>query len=91
MCTKIHIEFNNLEFHFNRIEYYNFVDYFKNLDGSYWEDKNRNAPYLKKIIVPIDHTNIRILLSNEDLIELKELITIKKVKKEKFIFNIHPN
>jgi hypothetical protein len=67
------------------------VDYFSKLDGVYWENKNKDVPYFKKIVVPIDHSNIRMLLSNEDLQELKALITNKKEKKERFAFNICPN
>jgi len=48
------------------------------LDGNEWEYKNRNSYYRRKIIIPIGHKNINILLNNEELQELKQLLSTKK-------------
>ncbi len=79
-CNKIHIEFNNINFNFNDEEYEHFVDYFKDLDGEFWELVNSNSNYKRKIIVPVGHRNINFLLNNEELDELKELLTHAIIK-----------
>jgi hypothetical protein len=90
-CDKIHIEFNNINFNFNDKEYIHFANYFKGLDGEYWELVNTNANYRRKIIVPVGHNNMNFLLNQEELEELKELLadaninnTIRFVKNFKY-------
>ena len=94
-CNKIHIEYKNLNFNFNDKEYRDFANYFKGLDGQYWEDINYHTPYRRKIIVPIGHKNVNILLNNTELQELKKLFSKPIVKKQKmtthFKYNIFNN
>jgi hypothetical protein len=73
-CNKIHIEFKNFEFLFNQNEYKFFRKYFDEFDGEYWESINSNSVYERKIIVPIGHKNVRMLLSLTELEELKFLL-----------------
>jgi hypothetical protein len=84
-CNKIHIEYKNLNFNFSDKEYKHFANYFKELDGQYWEKTNINMPYLRKIIVPIGHKNVNILLNNTELQELKNLFSKPIVKKHEII------
>lgn len=79
-CNKIHIEFKNLNFNFNNEEYRYFADYISGLKGEEWEYKNRNSNYRRKIIVQINHRNVRILLNNCELQELKQLFNISNKK-----------
>jgi len=74
-CSKIHIEYKNLNFNFNEKEYFDFAKYFKELDGSYWEKMNSHFPYRKKIIVPVGHSSLNVLLNNEEVQELKKLFS----------------
>jgi hypothetical protein len=76
-CNKIHIEYKNLEFLFDHTEYKFFCDYFKNLNGEYWENLNAESIYKRKIIIPIGHKNIRILLFSCELDELKCLLSAR--------------
>jgi hypothetical protein len=73
-CNKIHIEYKNIALNFSNEEYNQFARYFRNLDGQYWEQVNYNSEYKRKIIVPIGHKNLNILLNNNELIELKQLL-----------------
>jgi len=71
-CNLIHFEYKNLNFNFTDIEYYCFAEYFKNLEGEYWEFRNAN-------------NNFNILLNRIELQELKMLFdrpnhTTEKIK-----------
>lgn len=74
-CNKIHIEYKNLNFNFNEEEYENFSSYFMELDGHYWESVNSQVSFRKKIIVPVGHKNLKVLLNNSELEELKILFS----------------
>ena len=77
-CDAIHIEFNNLNFNFSEKQYKHFANYILKLDGNEWEYKNRNSHYRRKIIIPIGHKNVNILLNNAELQELKQLFSFEK-------------
>jgi len=77
-CDAIHIEFKNLNFNFSETQFKNFTDYILELNGSEWEYKNRNTHYRRKIIIPTGHKNVKILLNNGELTELKQLLSISK-------------
>lgn len=73
-CNLIHLEYKNLNYNFrNEREYLHFADYFLKLDGEYWEQLNNSIYFKRKIIVPGGFHNFNILLTNEELLELKEL------------------
>ena len=74
-CNKIHIEYKNLNFNFDEEEYENFANYFMELDGPYWESVNTHVKFGKKIIVPVGHKNLNMLLDNDELQELKILFS----------------
>lgn len=73
-CNKIHIEFKNLNFNFTKGEYDYFANYFKKLKGAHWEAMNCDSIYERKIIVPVGHKNINVLLNSEELEELRRLL-----------------
>jgi hypothetical protein len=77
-CKAIHIEYKNLNFNFSVKQFDHFADYLTKLDGKYWENKNKNSQFKRKIIVPIGHQSFRVLLSKEELDELKQLFFIKE-------------
>jgi len=77
-CDAIHIEYKNLNFNFSEKQYKHFADYILKLDGEEWENKNRNSHYRRKIIIPIGHKSVNILLNNTELQELKQLFSSKK-------------
>ena len=77
-CNKYHIEFKNLKFSFNTTEFKDFVNYFNDLDGTYWTDINQTTVYFRKINVPIGHKNVTTLFTAEEITELLDLCTIKK-------------
>ena len=86
-CNKIHIEYKNLNFNFNDTEYMNFANYFLELDGKYWESVNFQTSFRKKIIVPIGHKNVNILLNNTELQELKKLFSKPINSEPKILIN----
>ena len=87
-CNKIHIEYKNLNFNFSDKEYIHFSNYFKKLDGQYWEKMNLNMPYRRKIIVPIGHENVNILLNNTELQELKRLLSKPISRKQEMMTHL---
>lgn len=89
-CNLIHFEFKNLNFNFSEDEYKHFVDYFLKLEGEYWEIKNGNSYFRRKIFIPAGDS-FNILLNNEELLELKELFSkpFKKPKIDQYLFNHH--
>lgn len=72
-CNKIHIEFKNLNFNFEKDEYNQFTHYISHLNGKKWENLNLESQYKRKIVIPIGHRFFRILLNNTELTELKHL------------------
>lgn len=72
-CSKIHIEFGNLNFNFSQKEFDDFADYILTLDGNYWKEENKDTPFARKIFIPIGHKNFNVLLSSKELEEMKSL------------------
>lgn len=73
-CEKIHIEFHNFLFSFNEDEYRYFQHSFARMDGCYYETINSNIVYSRKIIVPIGHKNVSMMLNRYELSELQRLL-----------------
>ena len=92
-CQKIHVEYKNLNFNFEEKGFEHFVAYFLNLDGEYWEKRNAKNDFRRKIIVPIDHENVHVLLNNEELQELKTLLSksLHNIQKEEVKLNTITN
>ncbi len=76
-CGMYHIEYKNMNFNFSESQYKNFSEYIKNINGTMWEEKNKDSYFKRKIIIPIGHNYFRILLNKKELIELK-LLLLKK-------------
>ncbi len=76
-CKAIHIEYKNLNFNFTDRQFSEFVEYINSLDGKKWEETNQNSQFKRKIIIPTGNQIFRVLLSNEELKEFKQLIPAK--------------
>lgn len=98
-CNLIHVEFKNLNFNFTLAQYEHFADYILKLDGSEWEDINRDSSYLRKIMIPIGHQNFNIMFNNEELKEFNNLLNKQQLntpyrkhyKNSKFDFYFYLN
>jgi len=77
-CKAIHIEYKNLNFNFSVEQFDHFADYLTKLDGKYWENKNKNSQFKRKIIIPIGYNSFKVLLTRDELEELKNLFFIKE-------------
>lgn len=75
-CQKIHIEFNNINFNFTEEQYRNFSEYLNNLDGEYWEEKNRFSVFKRKIRIPLDKSSFCLMLNKEELVGLRQLLSV---------------
>lgn len=76
-CSKIHIEYKNLNFNFTQSQYDYFANYFNKLDADYWEDVNKRSPLKRKIVVPIGHDSLNVLLNRKEIEELRKLLLNK--------------
>jgi len=83
-CKAIHIEYKNLNFNFTDRQFSEFAEYINSLDGEKWEEINQNSQFKRKIIIPTGNQIFRVLLSNEELNELKKLFFIKEKPFEKY-------
>ncbi|MDD2245569.1 MAG: hypothetical protein PHI70_03180 [Proteiniphilum sp.] len=72
-CGKIHIEFNNINFNFSLEEFREFSSYLNQLDGEYWEAKNKDSLFQRKIRIPIGKT-LCLLLTSKELSALRNLL-----------------
>lgn len=79
-CKLIHFEYKNLNFNFTTKEYTFFANYFLEIDGDYWEIKNANSFFKRKIFIPAGNEHFNILLNKKELLELKELFTKPHIK-----------
>lgn len=79
-CSKrnaIHVEYKNLNFNFAEKQYNQFVKYINDLDGKQWEAINENSQFKRKIIIPTGNQSFRVLFSNEELNEFRQLLSAK--------------
>ena len=77
-CEKLHIEFHNFLFSFTKKEFNYFQQCFARMDGCYYETINSEIVYSRKIIVPIGHKNVSMMLNSMELEELKALLKCPK-------------
>lgn len=73
-CQKIHVEFNNINFNFTQEQYREFIKYLRELDGEYWEKKNRNSIFRRKIRIPLDKSTLCLMLNSDELLALRQLL-----------------
>jgi hypothetical protein len=78
-CDAIHIEFKNLNFNFSQSQYDSFANYLSKIDGESWERKNKDSKFNRKIIIPLGNSGANMLLSNDELLELRALLSISKI------------
>lgn len=74
-CQKIHLEFGNFTFDFSsQDQLKNFLSHLKQIDGSYYEERNKYSAYYRKIMVPVPETRMKMLFTLNELNEIKDLI-----------------
>lgn len=74
-CKKIHFEFNQIGINFSSINILNnFYTNLLSIDGEAFENINMSIDYIRKIHIPFPNTSIKMLLSLQDLEELKILL-----------------
>jgi len=73
-CNKIFLEFNNLLLKFSNEEFLAFSEYVGKIDGNYWQTKNARTVFNKKIMISVNSQKIHVLLTIEELNELKTLL-----------------
>ncbi|MBS2100447.1 DUF6686 family protein [Carboxylicivirga linearis] len=76
-CDKIHIEFYHFLFSFDEEAYAFFKDNIAQVDGAYYENVNAGLNYRRKIVVPLGHRNVSMLLNQKELNELKLLLSTR--------------
>jgi len=69
------IEFGNLSWKLSLLQFSMLKKFVLSIDGEYYENLNENSFYRRKIRIPIKGTNLSILLSLEDLEDLKKLFS----------------
>jgi len=74
-CNAIHIEFKNIGINLSENQFRSFTESILAIDGDEWEERNRDADFTRKILLPTGHQAINILLNKQELNELKELLT----------------
>lgn len=77
-CNAIHIEFKNLNFNLNEIEFKRFAHYIQKLDGEEWEAKNKHSLFSKKIFLPVGSGYFNAIFNNDEFNEFKRLLSCKK-------------
>ncbi len=82
-CKIYQLEFGNLFFRFTTEEFLYFKNYIRKTDGSYYEEMNKDIPNNRKIFLRMPINGFYCCLHNEELDELKYLISIQKKHEEK--------
>ncbi|MCX7987786.1 MAG: hypothetical protein N2662_12685 [Bacteroidales bacterium] len=97
-CNKIHLEYNNIYIDFEEEGFYQFCQYFNDLNPTFWEEVNRKSILRRRIIVPVGHQSIHLLFNSQEVEELKLLLnyaysSIKKVNKTNSpnVYNFYHN
>lgn len=74
-CDKVHVEFNGIGIDFaNQFHLQAFYRYLKSIDGAYYEEKNREKQYRRKIVIPLPESKGKMLFTNGELMEFRQLI-----------------
>lgn len=80
-CYHYHLTFNNIFFEFTNKEYIQFKKYIFQLNTEYWNE-NYPCPKVKKNIpIPTLQGNLVLLFNQQEIEELKKLLSSKIVRK----------
>ena len=80
-CYHYHLTFNNIFFEFTKKEYIQFKKYIFQLNTEYWNE-NYPCPKVKKNIpIPTLQGNLVLLFNQQEIEELKKLLSSKIVRK----------
>ena len=88
-CDAIHIEFLNFGFNFNKKQYNHFKEYLNTIDADYWEERNKESLYRRKIVIPLGKNNFSLLLNKLELNEFKNLLCTIQNKRDKFKYLVY--
>ncbi|MFW5767888.1 MAG: DUF6686 family protein [Bacteroidales bacterium] len=72
--NNIIMEFGNLSWKLSVLQFRMLRQFITKIDGDHFEKLNANSFYRRKIRIPIKGTNLSILLSTDELEDLKKLI-----------------
>lgn len=87
-CNRIYLEYKNLVFSFNEVEFNNFTEYIMSIDGLKWERENCNSPLNRKIAISISNKNVSFIVNLIELEELKDLILYNLSLQNKYSVNL---
>lgn len=74
-CKQIHLEFNGIRLDFPKFNLLMaFYDYLDSMNVSKIEKSNKSTQFRRKITVLFPKTNIKLLLSHDEFVELKQLL-----------------
>lgn len=74
-CSKIHLEFlsTGIDFESEKV-LYDFYTFLEQIDARFYELKNIHLEYRRKVIIPFPQTAIKMLLTAEEVDDLRRLI-----------------
>ncbi|MFO7878563.1 MAG: DUF6686 family protein [Bacteroidota bacterium] len=72
--NNIIMEFGNLSWKLSVLQFRMLRQFITKIDGPHFEKMNANSFYRRKIRIPIKGTNLSILLSTDELKDLKKLV-----------------
>ena len=79
-CQQFYLTFENILLAFNEIEYYHFECLLFDINVEYWTEYNREFGHKKFIPIQTRQHNLTLMLDENDLIQLKRLMTGKNSK-----------
>lgn len=75
-CAKLHFEFNQIAMDFSSLaKLESLYSYLSDIQGDDFEKLNSDTLYVRKIHIPFPNTSVKMVLSHNDLKELKVLLT----------------
>ena len=74
-CQKIHLEFGNIGMDFKSSESLNeLLRYLHTVNDNQFENEIRNDNFRRRLLIPFANTTIKLLLSDQEILELIYLI-----------------
>lgn len=74
-CQKIHLEFGNFTIDFPTLSHLKkFAQHLNDIDGQYYETRNQQTAYRRKIIIPMPGSDLKMIFTNAEIEELCSLL-----------------
>ncbi|WP_111308949.1 DUF6686 family protein [Confluentibacter sediminis] len=77
-CNSYHLEFNNLYFELNSIQFIKLKNFLLEIDIAYWEINYAHTGFKRKIPITSMNQNIVLMFNRQEIEELKTLVLKKK-------------